>query len=85
MFPGDGLDADLRLKEEHAVMKSMNEEQTASLTTALLHRVRDALAVRTQMRTAQRGLYFNPADTEGLEPPRVRHPRPHRLAPLMSK
>jgi hypothetical protein len=36
-------------------MKGMNEEQTASLKTALLHAARDAQVVRTQMRTAQRG------------------------------
>ena len=42
----------------------MNEEQTASQKTALLHRTRDALAVRTQMRTAQRGLHSNPVDID---------------------
>ena len=49
------LGGELRLKNEQAAQKDMNEEQTASLKTALLHRARDALAVRTQMRTAQRG------------------------------
>ena len=43
----------------------MNEEQTASLKTALLHRAPEALAVRTQMRTAQRGLHSNPVDIDG--------------------
>ncbi len=39
---------------EQAALKGVNEEQTASLETALLH---EALwpGVRTQMRTAQRG------------------------------
>jgi urease gamma subunit len=34
-------------------VKRENEEQTASLQTALLHRARDARVVRTLMRTAQ--------------------------------
>jgi hypothetical protein len=46
---------DSRLKDEQTAMKDVNEEQTASLQTALLHRARDARVVRTQMRTAQRG------------------------------
>ena len=60
----EGLGGELRLKQEQAAQKSMNEEQTATLKTALLHRARDALAVRTQMRTAQRGLYSNPVDID---------------------
>jgi pyocin large subunit-like protein len=55
VFVVDGLGADLRLKQEQAALKGMNEEQTASLKTALLHAARDALAVRTQMRTGRRG------------------------------
>jgi hypothetical protein len=39
---------------EQAALKSMNEEQTASLETALLHG-HCGLIVRTQMRTAQQG------------------------------
>jgi hypothetical protein len=41
--------------EEQAALKGVNQEQTASLQTTLLHRARDAHVVRTQMRTAQRG------------------------------
>jgi hypothetical protein len=37
VFVVEGLGADSRLMEEQAVLKSMNEEQTASLKTALLH------------------------------------------------
>ena len=37
IFVVDDLGADLRLMEEQAALKSMNEEQTASLKTALLH------------------------------------------------
>jgi hypothetical protein len=37
-----------------AALKGVNEEQTASLETALLHG-HSGLVVRTQMRTAQRG------------------------------
>ena len=48
--------------EEQAAQKCMNEEQTAPLKTALLHIARDALAVRIQMRTAQRGGHSNPVD-----------------------
>jgi hypothetical protein len=55
---------DLRLKQEQAALKGMNEEQTASLKTALLHAARDALAVRTQMRTAQRGSIPCPVDID---------------------
>jgi hypothetical protein len=40
--------------DEQAALKGENEEQTASLETALLHG-RGGLVVRTQMRTAQRG------------------------------
>ena len=40
---------------EQAAMKGVNEVQTASLQTALLHATREARVVRTQMRTAQRG------------------------------
>ncbi len=36
-------------------VKGVNEEQTASRQTALLHAAREARVVRTQMRTAQRG------------------------------
>jgi hypothetical protein len=44
------------MKQEQAALKGVNEEQTASLKTALLHAARDAhVVVRTQMRTAQRG------------------------------
>ncbi len=47
---------EVRLSDEQAALvKRMNEEQTASLQTALLHAARDARVVRTQMRTAQRG------------------------------
>ena len=38
-----------------AALKGVTKEQTASLETALLHCARGALAVRTQMRTAQQG------------------------------
>ena len=37
VFVVDDLGADLRLMEEQAALKSMNEEQTATLKTALLH------------------------------------------------
>ena len=37
VFVVDDLGADLRLMEEQAALKSVNEEQTASLKTALLH------------------------------------------------
>jgi hypothetical protein len=50
--------------QEQAALKGMNEEQTASLKTALLHAARDARVVRTQMRTAQRGLHSNPVDID---------------------
>jgi len=43
-----------RLMEEQAALKDVNEEQTASLETALLH-WRCGLIVRAQMRTAQQG------------------------------
>jgi hypothetical protein len=46
---------DLDGSDEQAALKGVNEEQTASLQTALLHRAHDAPLVRTQMRTAQRG------------------------------
>jgi hypothetical protein len=39
-----------------AAMKGVNEEQTASLETALLHG-HCGLVLRTQMRTAQRGFH----------------------------
>jgi hypothetical protein len=39
---------------EQAALKGVNEEQTASLETALLHG-HIGLIVRTQMRTAQQG------------------------------
>ena len=51
--------------DERAALKGVNEEQTASLQTALLHWARKARAVRTQMRTAQRGLHSNPVDIDG--------------------
>ena len=41
--------------DEQAAMKSVNELQTASLQTVLLHEARVRVVVRTQMRTAQRG------------------------------
>jgi hypothetical protein len=50
-----GLGVERRLKQEQVALKGMNEEQTASLKTALLHAARDAPVVRAQMRTAQRG------------------------------
>ena len=62
MFFIEGLGSDSQLMREQAALKGMNEEQTASLKTALLHRARDAPSVRTQMRTAQRGLHSNPVD-----------------------
>jgi hypothetical protein len=37
VFVVEGHGGELRLKEEQAAQKSMNEEQTASLKTALLH------------------------------------------------
>jgi hypothetical protein len=37
VFVAEYLGAESRLKEEQAEQKSMNEEQTASLKTALLH------------------------------------------------
>lgn len=43
-----------QLMNEQAALKGVNEEQTASLETALLHG-HGGLIVRTQMRTAQRG------------------------------
>ena len=46
----------------------MNEEQTASQKTALLHRTRDALAMRTLMRTARLGLHSNPVDIDESSP-----------------
>jgi hypothetical protein len=33
----NGLGGELRLKQEQAAQKNVNEEQTASLKTALLH------------------------------------------------
>ena len=43
-----------QLVDEQEALKRVNEVQTASLETALLHAAR-RLIVRTQMRTAQRG------------------------------
>jgi hypothetical protein len=54
VFIVDDLDVISRLMNKQAAMKSVNEEQTASLETALLHG-RCGLVVRTQMRTAQQG------------------------------
>ena len=44
-------------------LKSVTKEQTASLQTALLHGAHWP-GVRTQMRTAQRGLHSNPVDID---------------------
>jgi hypothetical protein len=43
-----------QLMSEQTALKYVNEEQTASLETALLHAAH-GFVVRTQMRTAQRG------------------------------
>jgi hypothetical protein len=52
VFVVNDPDAESRLMEEQAALKSMNAEQTASVKTALLHRARDFLAVRTPMQSA---------------------------------